>query len=399
MKVVFINDQGMRRYRLVVVTALTCLVALVAACSSDSSSDPDAAVRPVVARYAVVAKASYDDVVAKARQMKTAIDTFADAPSQATLDAAKAAWLAARTPYGHTEAFRFYGGPIDDEKEGPEGRVNGWPLDEAFIDYVTGDAKAGIVNHAAEFPTITKELLVDQNEKGGESNIATGWHAIEFLLWGQDLDENGPGARPFTDYVIGATGVQQTAQRRRAYLKVVTQLLVDDLEGVARAWDTSTPDSFGSRFVAAAPAEGLTKAFRGMIMLASVELVRERMNNAYTKGDQEEEHSCFSDNTPADLLANAVAIENVYLGRGPSEDGIGIDELVRAKDAAVDARVKERFAAALAAVREIPAPFDRAVLREPGRSKVKAAIDACNALTGALLEAAKVMGVTVNIQE
>lgn len=388
----------MRRHP-VVLAALAALVvsaSLVAGCSSDSSSSSPA-IGPAVARYAVVAKSSYDDVVAKARVMKTAIDTFADAPSTATLEAARAAWLAARTPYGHTEAFRFYGGPIDDEKEGPEGRVNGWPLDEAFIDYVTGDAKAGIINHATEIPTITKELLVDQNEKGGESNIATGWHAIEFLLWGQDLDENGPGARPFTDYVPGATGPQLTAERRRTYLKVVTQLLVEDLEGVARAWDTGTPGSFGARFVAAAPAEGLTKAFRGMIMLASVELTRERMNNAYTKGDQEEEHSCFSDNTPADLLANAVAIENVYLGRGPSDDGIGIDELVRAKDAAVDARVKERFAAALAAIRDIPAPFDRAVLREPGRSKVKAAIDACNALTDALLEAAKVMAVTVNI--
>ena len=59
---------------------------------------------------------------------------------------ARKAWLAAREPYGQTEAFRFYGGPIDDAK-GPEGRINAWPLDEAYIDSVKGKAGSGIINN------------------------------------------------------------------------------------------------------------------------------------------------------------------------------------------------------------------------------------------------------------
>jgi putative iron-regulated protein len=391
------------------VSAFLVALPLVLACGSSSATGdaPPATpaatselAKPVADRYAVVAKASYDDVLAKARALKTAVDAFAKAPSAETLDAAKKAWLDARDVYGQTEAFRFYGGPIDDETEGPEGRVNGWPLDEAFIDYVVGDDGAGIINHTAEFPSISTELLSDQNEKGGESNISTGWHAIEFLLWGQDLSETGPGARPFSDYVPGATGAQKNAARRADYLGAVTELLVDDLEGVARAWDASQPGTFGARFLAAPTEEALTKAFKGMVMLSALELTRERMNNAYTKGDQEEEHSCFSDNTLADLRANALAIENVYLGRSTTgEDGIGVDELVAAKDAAVDARVKQALAAVLAAVGAIPAPFDQSILREPGRSKVKTAIDAAQALTDALLEASKVAGVTVNVEQ
>ncbi len=362
--------------------------------SSDAATVAEAA---AVGRYAVVAKASYDDVVSKTRDLKAAVDAFVAAPAVATLEAARSAWLTARSPYGETEAFRFYGGPIDDEKEGPEGRVNGWPLDEAFIDSVAGDPTAGIINHPAEFPVITRELLSEQNEKGGEANIATGWHAIEFLLWGQDESETGPGARSFEDFV-GTGPAQRNADRRRTYLQVVTALLLEDLEGVARAWDPARDGSFGARFLAAPPRESFTKAWKGIVMLSGLELSRERMKTAYTKGEQEEEHSCFSDNTTADLAANARAIENVYLGRRGMDDGPGLDEVVKAKDPSLDERVKERLAAALAAVAAIPAPFDQSILREPGRSKVKAALDAVDALTAILLEAAAAVSVTVNLE-
>ena len=125
--------------------------------------------------------------------MDAAIDAFVAEPTDENLAAAKEAWLAARDEYGPTEAFRFYGGPIDDEETGVEGLVNAWPLDEAYIDYVDGDPEAGIVNNPEDYPEITADVLVEANEQGGEANVSTGWHAIEFLLWGQDLSADGPG--------------------------------------------------------------------------------------------------------------------------------------------------------------------------------------------------------------
>lgn len=373
-----------------------------ASCSSDSgTTNPPAAeadAKPVVARYALVASKGYGDTLAKAKAMKTAIDAFLAAPSQAGLDAARKAWLEARDLYGQTESYRFFDGPIDDAA-GPEGRVNSWPLDEVFIDYVEGDANAGIINKTQDYPTLSKEVLSDLNEKDGEANIATGWHAIEFLLWGQDKSDTGPGARPFTDYVPGETPAQKNAARRKQYLQIVTDLLIEDLEFVAKAWDPNTAGSYGAKVAAADSKESLTKAFKGMVQLAGFELSSERMNNAYTKGDQEEEHSCFSDNTSADLVANAKAVENVYLGRWGTDDGPGLDDLVKAKNPELDAKVKAQFAKALAAIQGIPAPFDQAILKEPGRSKVKAGIDEAKVLAELLIEAGKVVGVTVNIDQ
>lgn len=363
----------------------------VAACGSSDEAPPAASPTTddaaILREYVTVAKGSYGEALAKTRDLKTAVDAFVADPTADRLEAAKAAWLAARGPYGRTEVYRYFGGPIDDEQTGPEGRVNGWPLDEAYIDYVVDQPTAGIINHLTEYPSITKELLEELNEKDGEANLSTGYHAIEFLLWGQDLSETGPGSRPFTDYVSAPN-----ADRRRTYLQTVTALLVDDLTGVAAGWDDADPASFASSFVKLPQKEALTKAFKGIVMLSGVEIARERMDNAYKKGEQEEEHSCFSDNTTADLSANVRGIENVYVESR-------IHELVRAKDAALDDRVKEKLATAIAAIEAIPAPFDRAIVDLDKRPRVGAAIDATKALTDALIEAANALDVHVDIVE
>ena len=147
---------------------------------------------------------SYTASLTSAEAMDAAIDGFIADPTDTTLAAARDAWLDARHDYGPTEAFRFYGGPIDDDETGTEGLINTWPLDEVYIDYVEGNAEAGIINDPESFPTIDADLLVSLNEQGGEANVSTGWHAIEFLLWGQDLDNSGPGDRPVEDYTTAA---------------------------------------------------------------------------------------------------------------------------------------------------------------------------------------------------
>ncbi len=188
----------------------------------------------VVDAYAEGVYAMYSASLESAQAMDEAIDAFVADPTTETLDAAKQAWLTARDDYGPTEAFRFYGGPIDNEETGVEGLVNAWPLDEAYIDYVDGDPEAGIVNNTDEHPTIDADTLVAANEQGGEANVSTGWHAIEFLLWGQDLSADGPGARPVEDYTTSPN-----ADRRAAYLSTASDLLLEHLDGLVAAWAPS----------------------------------------------------------------------------------------------------------------------------------------------------------------
>jgi len=211
---------------------LILALAVAAALNAPLTQAAEMDVKPVLNHYADLVYANYSDTLSTARTMQAAIDAFLASPSADTQKAAQAAWRQAREFYGQTEAFRFYGGPIDDDN-GPEGRINAWPMDESHVDSVEGADEVGLINDRSF--AITKASVSDQNERGGEENIATGYHAIEFLLWGQDKSETGPGNRPYTDFVDGQ---KPNADRRRLYLKTITDLLVDDLETLTKAFRT-----------------------------------------------------------------------------------------------------------------------------------------------------------------
>jgi putative iron-regulated protein len=372
----------------------------VAACSSSSDDTTPPAPPPdrvsVARNYAAIVEANYTETESRAVDLARAIDAFVAAPSESKLEAAKAAWIASRIPYAQSEAYRFYGGPIDAEETGPEGRLNAWPLDESYIDYVEGAPEAGVVNRPDRFPTIDEALLVSLNEKDGETNIASGYHAIEFLLWGQDLRDDGPGNRPYTDYVVG-TG--KNAERRGAYLRAAAALLVRDVRAVKEAWASSS--SYRVAFEAN-PDAALQKMLVGIGSLSGGELGGERTRVAYTNKDQEDEHDCFSDTTLSDLRGNALGIQNVYLGHYGAVAGPSLSDLVRAVDPALDATMRTRIQGAIDAIAAIPPPFDRAILGAddaPGRVKVKAAIDAIASATLGLADVASRLGVRIDIEK
>lgn len=262
----------------------------------------------VLDTYADIAEAAYGDSLATARDLQAAVEAFLAAPSPETLEAARAAWIAARVPYQQTEVFRF-GNPIVDDWEG---KVNAWPLDEGLIDYV--DASYGgatdenalaalnvianptldIAGQEVDASAITPELIagtLDQAD-GVESNVARGYHAIEFLLWGQDLNGHGPGAgdRPWTDYAQGEDCTNGNCDRRADYLRAATDLLVQDLEWMAAQW---APGGETRKAATLDPQAGLVAMLTGMGSLSYGEQAGERMRLGLMLNDPEEEHDCF----------------------------------------------------------------------------------------------------------
>lgn len=374
------------------VTATPAFAAQPVAAASASASQLKA--QDVVQHYSTLVYANYSDTITGAKQMQKAIHAFLVKPSQATQDAARQAWLDAREFYGQTEAFRFYDGPIDNE-DGPEGQINAWPMDESYVDYVVGDDNAGLINNRKV--AITKKRLADLNEHDGEENISTGWHAIEFMLWGQDLSDTGPGARPFTDFIDGK---KPNADRRRAYLKVVTELLIDDLQSVADQWKPGMKKNFRAEFSKGGE-ESLRKIFVGLGSLSRGELAGERLEVAMASRDQEDEHSCFSDNTHRDAVTNAQGIQNVWLGsykrlNGSELKGPGLRDWVAAHDAVAAEKTSLQIAKSVASAQAIPAPFDQAIQGardSAARAKIQATIDSLTQQSKDLVDAAKAVGI------
>lgn len=351
----------------------------------------------VIENYADLLYANYSEATVGAERLADAVDEFVDNPNRITHDAAKAAWLAARPIYQQTEIGRFYEGPIDNEDSGPEGQINAWPLDEGYIDYVEGNAASGIINMPGAFPEITKEAIAGANEVGGEENVASGWHAIEFLLWGQDNDPEGPGNRSHTDYLTDGSGTAENQARRGQYLKVVADLLVDDMRSVRDQWIPGQ-DNFRAAFTAQEPGDALGQIMTGIGTMSGFELSNERMAVALETQDQEDEHSCFADNTHVDHRNNAIGIQNVYLGRYGSLDGPGLDELVRAVNPTLDTDLQAAIQAGIDRIFEIPVPFDQSVQgadTEPGRAAIIAAVQALRAQTSLIEDAAVALGVDI----
>jgi putative iron-regulated protein len=379
--------------------SLAVLPALAANATAAASTPVNAAASPtavspaaVASHYAALVHANYSDTLTAAKDMQAAIAAFVKAPSAEGMQQARDAWLAAREFYGQTEAFRFYGGPIDDDN-GPEGQINAWPMDEAYVDHVQGKPKAGMVNNPKL--KITKAALIQANERGGEENVSAGWHAIEFLLWGQDLSETGPGNRSFEDYVAGKGA---NAKRRARYLSVATELLVDDLTGLVKAWAPERKN-YRAKFEKGGT-ESVRKMIVGLGSLSRGELAGERMEVALNSQDQEDEHSCFSDNTHRDIVTNALGIRNVWLGQYQRRDGSilqgpGLRDLVALKDAALAEKTSAQMDASVTAAQAIPAPFDQAIAEgAPGRPAVEKTVASLVAQSKLLVSAASAVGIT-----
>jgi putative iron-regulated protein len=297
--------------------AAAFLVGGLVACQKDESISPEQLEKQVIENYANIVYASYEDTYKAAVLLQQAVDNFVKTPTAQGLESCQTAWKNTRIPYSQTEAYRFYGGFIDGQ-DGVEGYINAWPIDENFVDYVAGNPSAGFINNPTLYPTINKDALLQLNESISETSIFTGFHTIEFLLWGQDLSTTSAGTRPYTDYVTGGTAQNQA--RRGEYLKVVTALLVEHLALVKDAWQIG--GSYRTTFVGEKNTKAtLGKIFTGLGELSKGEMAGERMKVALETQDQEQEQDCFSDYTTNDIVSDFVGLRNVYTGTYTRTDG------------------------------------------------------------------------------
>nr|WP_316651765.1 imelysin family protein [uncultured Gellertiella sp.] len=327
---------------------------------SHAASVPDE--KAVAAHFAEVGLAKFEDTWLAAKDLDVAINAFLAKPDEAGLKAARAAWIRARVPYPHTEVYRF-GNPVVDDWEG---RVNSWPLDEGLIDYV--DASYGsesdenalftanviantrltVDGKPVDASTITPDLLAKTLHKAGgvDANVAIGYHAIEFLLWGQDLNGTGPGAgnRPATDYDLKAC-THDHCDRRAAYLKAASALLVSDLSDMVSKWQ---PGGEAARVITDDATKGVSAILTGMGSLSYGEMAGERMKLGVLLHDPEEEQDCFSDNTHNSHLNDALGLEEAYIGTYTRSDGTkmqgpSLSAMVRAKDKALDDEMQAKL--------------------------------------------------------
>lgn len=357
----------MKSFKLLAIAGALTAGSLFVSCGDDDSTTKTSSAS-VKQNYAAMITANYNDALVSANNLKAAIATFVANPTTQTHAAAKQAWIDSREPYGLTEVYRFWAGPIDDEN-GPEGALNAWPLNENFIDYVYNPATHEVTNEGlindVNF-NLTIDNIVNQNESVDEKSISIGYHAIEFILWGQDfnmaqgsttVDYSLSGQRPVTDFTTDAL-----AERRKTYLTLITDQLISDLTYLTTAWADN--NAWGRKaYLAQSNEDALKDIFNGMGKLSKGELAGERMYVALTNKDQEDEHSCFSDNTHRDIVQNFMGIKNVWEGKYGAISGSSVRQLIHENNTVLGEKIDEKFASTLMLVNAIDTnkPFDELI--------------------------------------
>lgn len=355
---------------------LGAVVAAVLALTPDAQGAPDPAAA-VVAHYADLAQAIYGDSASAARDLRKAVNAFLAHPDGPTLSEARAAWKAARVPYLQSEGFRFANSVVD----GWEPKVNAWPLDEGLIDYVApaygtqsdqnplyalnviANTRLRVGAKIVDATVIDAGLLRQlQEAEGVQTNVSTGFHAIEFLLWGQNLDgaNGGAGVRAGSDYDPAAC-THGNCARRAAYLKAASDLLVADLAEMADDWRPG--GKARAELLVKGPAGGLAEILTGLGSLTFGEMAGERMKLGLMLHDPEEQQDCFSNNTHNSHYYDEIGIGELWRGRYVRIDGTVLEgSSLRGYAAGVDAkaaqRLDDRLADALARIGQIRTAAD-----------------------------------------
>jgi putative iron-regulated protein len=400
----------------------------------------------VITSNANIAYAAYADSLISVQTLRDTLVTFIAQPTEANFSSAKQSWLASREPYGQTEVYRFRAGPIDavradgtmgEDGDGPEGRINAWPLGEAIIDYVAvevdGDSgpesaanalSGNVIANTADYPIIDAQTIQSVSEFGeDERNVTIGYHAVEFLLWGQDLNKDSAGSgdrdasggqRPVTDFSINlgectSGDIAVTADicaRRGDYLLAATDVLIADLATIVKAWEPGAGVHYNA-FIAGGD-QSLAKILEGMGRLSYGELAGERINIALKTDSQEDEHSCFSDNTHRDIFLNAKGVQNSFNASytridGEQIKGASIYDLMVVEgehELANGLRASLEATMAAAAVIDTKAktgtPFDVLIQQGINQPNVIAVIDTLVNQTDYIEQAIVALGITAN---
>jgi putative iron-regulated protein len=284
-----------------------------------------------------VCAASYNDMYAKTLELQVAVTTLNTTPTDANLETARTKWKAIRTTWEQSEAWLF--GPVESENIDP--RIDTWPVDFNALD--------NILNGTDDL----NEAYVD-----GLDDALKGFHPIEYILWGQNGTKTAVELKP----------------REKDFLAALTQNLVKLSGEVKDKWANGYKDQLAKAGNGSGEFATQQTAF---VQIADAmsdiagEVGDSKLKEPFDAQNPALEESPFAKNSITDFTNNIQGILAIYQGDF-IVNGKGIEDVVRANNLSLDAEIKSKHAAAIAALQAIDKPFGEAIISE--QSKVQNAM-------------------------
>ena len=313
-----------------------------------------------VSNYSNIAEAASRSALSQGRILKEAISAFVKDPKAETHLLAKVSWMQARLPFLQSEFSRMIveRGEVNHDISN---LLNGWPIDPGLIDYTAKVPGENIINNKEKYPSITTELLRSINLKAGKSGFTTGYHVIEFLLWGEDSERSSSGKRSFKDYDKSNS---ELAKRRADYLVACCDLLIEDLENLVSEWDHESKNNLRAHLESMPSDQAIRKILRMVSVLADG-LAESQIGSIISKESVFKEQSTFSDTTHFDFLHTVAGISNLAAGAYVGLDGklqvlgLGLIGLAEQAPNARAEKIRSLINDAMKSAQAFKGPFDQ----------------------------------------
>lgn len=300
--------------------------------------------------------------------------SFTQIPTFLKFNDFKGKWITARHHFQILQLYKRMQGGIANPMDYVEGEVETPLMDPSYIDYVTGDP-VGIITDPTNYPNIQGTTVAAWHETAG-SNKTLGFQVVEFLLWGEDTNPNGPGARTSVDYDVG----DPIGDRRRAFLSFAMFFL--DLE-VNKNFYTA---NFEEAVLRADNESFLTFVLNGVIMYIEDDVVARALNKTFISQDPNDELNVFSDNSLNEIGKMLEALDLVLIGRDyfSEHNNMFLLDFIRFIAPETAASIETSLTAAHETIASINGSFDNAINNPSERPKIQQAMGHLNSVASDL---------------
>lgn len=293
-----------------------------------------ASAKEIVLEYVEQIGADLNRVGIEIGKFQSSIVMLTDQTSSENLSVSRQAWLDAHSAYELTTLHRYFAAQLIGEQNSLalmqlQYQINHWPIIPGYIDYVDGYPDSGIVHDINV--NLDVDSLREQHGAFDVSEVTLGFHVIEFLLWGYDT---GSVARPAGDFDAvleltpeeaesGYSLEQLSNNRRRLFLTVVADTLVEDFRALESLWLTEEP-SIRQRIESTSGTELIVILADSMSAMLTEELLLRSLYPMLNGDFVESIQSPYSRSTQNAVSSQLSGLERLLLER-QTENGTTLD--------------------------------------------------------------------------
>jgi len=305
-----------------------------------------------------VALPSYGDLKTASDDLYAKLQTLNTSTNDANLTAAREAWKKMRGTWEQCEGFLF--GPVEDNDYDPN--MDTWPTDYNEMD--------SLLSHASSFTVA---------DVSGYQLSLRGYHPIEYMIFGKDGNK---------------TAADLTAKEKE-YIIALAEDLKNTCTALYTSW-SAAPENFAQQVIKAGngSTKYTTKKEMYKVIVDGMAGICDEVGNGKMKDPYETYltdptlapygvESPYAGTSVADFKNNLIGLQNVYMGTYNGKTGLGLKDLVAAKNKSLDNNIQSKIAIAIASFDNITLPYGQAIATQ--RTQIQATMTALNDLQ-ALLE-------------